>query len=438
MTAKYSLRFLAASLFILAIILAPSFYYVGKSMGPSSVMTVTETTTLSANQTAPTGEPIKIGIDYPFTGPSGTTGQYARRGADLAIERINAEGGILGRPVEAVYTDDESKLDVGVANIEKLITVDKVDVLVGGYHSSIALAQMDVVAKYGVPWVDPMSTADAIPAKVLANPGKYWMFFKTCPNTTQYGTMWENFIADAVSSGKFKPATLNYGIIVEDSDYGRGVASAVNKEMKALGWTSVGDEVVPLDQIDFYTILNKFKSEKVSFVLSTLTASAPTVALTKQFRETGIEAVYGFVGAKSNFIELAGNSSDRVLYAIAIAMKTSLPESKKLIDAYNAQYGPQEYSTYFTAGLQWDGMMIMRQAIERAGSLDPRKVSDELMKTDWTGTMGRYVFGLNHESKPGPDYIPGGIFQIQEGKDWQVWPFATAEKEFEVPPWIPQ
>jgi branched-chain amino acid transport system substrate-binding protein len=382
----------------------------------------------------PAGTPIKIGVPGPMTGPASTNGEYIKRGVSLAVKTINDEGGILGRPVEAVYSDDQSNIETGVAGIERLITVDKVDVIVGGYHSSLTVAEMDVTAKYGIPWLNPHSSADSIPKKILSDPAKYWAGpFKLCPNSTIYGIMWGAFITDVVNDGTFKPDTKNFGLVVEDSDYGRTVADAIKKNLEAAGWTSIGYEVVAVAQVDFYSVISKFKDSQASLIISTQATTEPKAAYIKQVRELGFKGMLGWVTIAPKIIELAGDAANYGFWAQNIVLIPG-PETTKFMKAYNATYGPEkDLQTYASASLDWDGTMMMRDAINKAGSLDPRKIVDALKTSDFRGTCGHYVFGSNYEAKAGPAYVPGGVFEVIKGVNYLVWPLNAALHPIEMP-----
>jgi branched-chain amino acid transport system substrate-binding protein len=378
---------------------------------------------------------IKIGITYPQTGSGAENGMWMYQAAVLAVEEINAAGGVLGKNLSLYFADDESKIETGVSAAERLITQDGVHVLAGGYSSSISLAIMDLVAEYKVPWLIACSVATDIPTKIASDPAKYKYIWKFVANGSAYGVIKAEWIKYIVENGTYTPDTETYALITEDTDYGRDLADAFDTSMAPLGWTKVADHTVASDESDYYSVLTDIKSLDPDFVISVQTSVPAGVALVKQFRELNVTSILvpDLLPSRPDYIPLAGNATVEGLPWIYFpVLNPSVPEAATFFNAFNERWGRYPVTA---AADQYSAIYIMADAIARAGSLNPDAIAAALADTDMRGPLGRYVFGSTHECLAGADYMMGGVSQIWDGVSYFIFPEEIAERAFVVPPW---
>jgi branched-chain amino acid transport system substrate-binding protein len=334
---------------------------------------------------APSEETIKIGILGPFSGPAADIGKDFKIGAEQAIKDLNNTGGLLGRKIILVYGDDESKVDIGVAAAERLITVEHVNFLVGTFHSSIALAIMDVAAKYKIPYIISTAASTEIGKKVLKDPIKYKYVFQANINSTAWQLAYMYPLEYAIEKGIWHPNNKILAIVVEDSDWGRASGELWKNIWTNMGWTVAVYEVTPPEQTDFYSILNKIKQSGAEVVKAEFSLPPTLAAFAKQFKEVGVKAwlVLGSAHWSNEFVRLAGDSIE---YALG-----------------TFEYIPPEYKERFTklgAGdysiQMYEAIMVLADAIKRAGSLDADKVVKALEETHYEGIRGLHAFSKSH------------------------------------------
>ncbi len=417
---------------VVVAVIAAGFMMIPTAPPPTTTITQPPTTQPPTTQPPPQ-PPIKIGVPAPLTGPFAAQAKYLKDGIVMATEDVNAAGGLLGRDITLVFGDYEGKADVGVAVFEKLITQDKVDALVGGVKTFVALATMDVAAKYGIPVVYSIPAGDSIGQKILSDPQKYRNIFMADLNNTYWGLLEVIWLDDVLARGEWKPRNHKYALIAEDSDWGRGVCDVWEAEMTARGWELVAYEIVDMAQVDYTSLLAKLKALDPVLIKAEITSPEAGVALTKQKVELGVNVLFftGYAGEVKDYTDLAGAFADYNIYY-------SYPLPMKWVDDLLRRFPDSDPIGAFWG---YDSMMILVDAIRRAGTTDWNAVGQALAKTDYTGLWGRYVFGSSHFPLWGSEYLAAGMLQFMDGKRYFIWPprLKTVESnlpyaDFQVPP----
>ena len=376
---------------------------------------------------------IKFGVHGPMTGPAAETGLAIKRASQLAMEEINASGGILGKKLECIWGDTESKPEVGVSVYERFITRDKVEVVIGGLHSSVAIAMMEAASKYDSLFFIGAPVSSIISKKIEENPEKYWMIFKGDVSSRAYGPGAVELIESLGKQG-FKPKTQSFCSIIEDTDFGRSVIADIERPMAASGWKNLVREVVKIDQADYTAQMSKFRGLKPDVIISVQTSVAAAASLCKTFRESRIPALFlvVYAAAKPEYIKLTGAASNGVVWLVNIAMIPAL--SKDFVGAFQKRFNEVPP---LNAAMQYDYMMIVTNVIQTAGSAEGRKIADALLKTKYEGNCGVHAYSpKNHEVMSGADYIPTLAYQIQKKKDVIIWPSKYAQGKFQVPRYL--
>src|SRR5579863_8368276 len=198
---------------------------------------------------------VKIGLDNPLTGTYAAPGKNELIGCQLAVEQINAKGGILGRSVELVVEDSTSG-DAGTAvqKARKLIDGDKVDFLLGNVNSALSLAMAQVSNEKKILHIVPGGHTDAITGASC-----HWNVFRVC-NTTQME-------AAAVASTLVKKYGKKWYYITPDYVFGHTLEAGMIKACAAFGGTRVGGDLTPLGSVDFSSYLIKAQSANPSVIL---------------------------------------------------------------------------------------------------------------------------------------------------------------------------
>jgi branched-chain amino acid transport system substrate-binding protein len=236
---------------------------------------------------------VRIGLDNPLTGTVAVLGKNELEGCWMALDEINAKGGILGRPVELVVEDSTSG-DAGAAvqKARKLIESDKVDFLLGNDNSAMALAIAQVSNEKGVLHIVPGAHTDAVTGASC-----HWNVFRVC-NTTQ---MEANAVADAL----IKEYGKKFYYITPDYAFGHTLESGLIKALAALGGERVGGDLTPLGSIDFSSYLIKAQAANPDVILFLVPGDDMLNAL-KQAVQFGLQNKVHLAGAHQEMEPLEG------------------------------------------------------------------------------------------------------------------------------------
>jgi branched-chain amino acid transport system substrate-binding protein len=236
---------------------------------------------------------VRIGLDNPLTGTYAAPGKNELAGCQMALDEINAKGGILGRPVELVVEDSTSG-DAGVAvqKARKLIDGDKVDFLLGNVNSALALAMAQVSNEKGVLHIVPGGHTDAVTGKSC-----HWNVFRVC-NTTQME-------AAAVCGSLVKLYGKKFYYITPDYAFGHTLEAGMIKAAGALGGERVGGDLTPLGSVDFSSYLIKAQAANPDVIIFLVQGDDMLNAM-KQAVQFGLQSKAHLAGAQQEMEPLEG------------------------------------------------------------------------------------------------------------------------------------
>ena len=243
--------------------------------------------------TARAADSVKIGLDNPLTGTYAAPGKNELVGCQMALDEINAKGGILGRPAELVVEDSTSG-DAGAAvqKARKLIEGDKIDFLLGNVNSALALAMAQVSNEKGVLHIVPGGHTDAITGSSC-----HWNVFRVC-NTTQME-------ANAVASTLVKDYGKKFYYITPDYAFGHTLETGMVSAGAAFGATRVGGDLAPLGTVDFSSYLIKAQSASPDVIVF-LTQGDDMINALKQAVQFGLDKQVHLAGAQQELEPLEG------------------------------------------------------------------------------------------------------------------------------------
>ncbi len=380
-------------------------------------------------------------------------GWDAERAITLAVEEINAAGGVnvagKKRPfkVEVIDTRD---LEPGVPVSEALLVVErlilgkKADFILGGpVRSEAALAAMDLLSKYKK--VSILTTGVLTP-KYHARVAKEYDKFKYCFRVTGEA-LW-------MVRGEIEPCLVDIGerfglnrifIMIQDVSHARGGGGLIAKDMAKKGWHVIGKpEIYPTGTTDFSMGLIKAKREKAQVILIWMDMPETSILL-KQWYDMKIPALpFGSIIAAAEQPGFWKATEGKGEYCLANVVNAgnapseATPWTMKFVKAYKKRWNiePEGYGT----STSYMGPYVLKDAIERAGSLKPDAVIEALEKIDMMGVYGRIRFDpKSHQVIPSVDPEEGAvgtIFQWQAGKRVVVFPKKIAMGEIQLPPWM--
>ena len=341
---------------------------------------------------------VKIGGIAPLSGAVAVYGVECKNGIDLAVEEINAAGGINGKKVEFVCEDDEGSPDKTVNAFKKLITKDGVKLVIGSLTSGCTQAVTTLSQASKVVQIAPAATAPAI-----TDAGNY--VFRACFIDPFQGTVGGKF---AFESLKAKNAAILYDV---GNDYSVGLQENFVKSFETAGGKIVAVESYSTGDKDFNAQLTKIKNANPDVVY--LPDYYGTVALiAKQLRAQGIKAP--IVGA-DGWDGLTANAGDEVLngfYSNHYAEDSTEPAVQKFVNAFKEKYNKAPNSF---AALGYDSMYMLKDAIVKAGTTDSSKVRAALEDTDADYVTGHLTF----DSKRNP-VKSAVMIELVKGKDGKI------------------
>jgi branched-chain amino acid transport system substrate-binding protein len=363
--------------------------------------------------------PIRIGASLSLTGTYAAPGQNHHRGYQLCVKQVNDKGGVLGRKIEFVLYDDQSQPATGVRLYEKLITQDKVDLVLGPYSSPISEAVANVNEKYKMPMVAPMASTTSIFKR-----GRKFVFMVQSPAEVYL----EGLIDVAARRGLKTVALIN-----EDTLFPKATVQGTMELVKKKGLQVVFVEAYPKGHTDFSAVLTKVRAVAPD-VLGAATYFDDAVAITRQMKELNVSPkMYGVTvgGDLPKFYELLGKNAEFVYGASQWEPELPYPGSKEFVEAYRKEFPGADLSYHSAGG--YAGCQVLVDAIKRAGSLDGEKIREAILGLDVNTVYGGFKvdqdgFQLSHKMI---------MFQWQDGKKVIVWPdeLASGPVRFPTPPW---
>src|SRR5689334_10672754 len=328
-------------------------------------------------------ETIKIGVTQPLTGAFAASGNYVAQGAKIAEEQINAAGGVLGKKIQLIIEDNKSNPTDAVASVEKLITSDKVPVLMGAWSSTLTLAVMPKLIEYSVPMLVETSSS----GKITTSGNPY--IFRISPTSE-------------MEAKAFAPMVKKFGIkeadfLATNNDFGLGASQEFQKMLKEQGVQIGVAETMDPKATDFSAQLAKIKASGADTLFVTTAVEQITLIL-KQAKEQQVKAriiTTGGSNSPDQLIQQAGEAANGSLHLVFFT--PWFPEAVKNPDIakkFVAEWNARKYNVGgLTEGFRgWDAVYTVVEAIKLAGKAEPKALTDALWKVKVKGINGDIGF----------------------------------------------
>jgi branched-chain amino acid transport system substrate-binding protein len=367
---------------------------------------------LAAAQGGACPDSVRVGLIFPMTGREGRPGTYQVEGIKLAIEHINAKGGVnvkaCGKrlPFKEIAYDDQSDQARSVQLAERTMSSDDVVAVLGGYSTVLGQAQSVVADRYQVPWITPGAAASTIFSQ-----GRQWIFGSLTPvDVLGYTTM--KFLGTLVDQGKLDRG-LKIAIAVENTDHGKDYVEGVTRWIKERPgyFTVVFNESFQLGGTDFSGILQRVKAGNADIFLSDAHLQ-DYITMHRQYTQMGLRhrmVSYGARGPETPARKALGPAADYIFAGTWWEKGLPYKQVTAFAQAYKQKYGRDPDSFY--PATAYDSVRILALAIEAAGSLDHTAVRDALRKVRLTDSL-----------------LPGQVLEFQ--KNGQVMaPFVIVQNK---------
>jgi branched-chain amino acid transport system substrate-binding protein len=363
---------------------------------------------------------VKVGIVLPLTGAEAKFGEIEKRSFEMAVDEINAKGGIKkGEKLELIIEDDTGRPDVGRSVVEKLITKDKVVMLGGGYSSSVTYAVAGVAQQNKIPFLVNTGSADNITSSG-------WDYiFRLNPPVSEYAGAIESLLTDVV-----KPKTI--AILYENTLFGTSGAKSFEATCKSLGYEVVIKEGYESGGIDFKPILIKVKqlNPDVVYMISYIMDASLLMKQAKELKLTPKMFIGGAAGfTLPEFAKNAGDASDKVISATLWHQVLKYPGAMQYFKKYVAKY---KSDTEYHGAEAYAAAYVIADVLKRAKSYSSDDIKAALAATNMMTVFGPVKF-ISYGKMKNQNKLPTYVVQWINGKLELVWPAELATKKLVYP-----
>jgi branched-chain amino acid transport system substrate-binding protein len=316
-------------------------------------------------------KPLVIGASLPASGDFAQPGEASKRGYIIWQDMVNSGGGLLGRQVELKIVGDDSNKDTVVSDYNRLISQDKVDLLLGTFSSLLNIPASAVAEKAGMTYVCPSCGSPAMFSRKFKH-----VFFAQPATASHQADLFAQYVAGLPAEKR--PKTAAYP--AQDDPFTKPVIDSVRTQLETIGIQTVYNKVYPAETTKFDTIANDIKSKRPDMIVQGAVYE-DGVGLVNSLKRTGfVPKVMFQTSAPSNgakYISDVGGAStgNGVFYAVSWSPDTNYPLNQEFVQAYQAKFGgvPEEDAADAFASAQ-----VLQAAVEAVGSLDQDRISDWL------------------------------------------------------------
>lgn len=362
--------------------------------------------------------PVTIGASLALTGALARTGQEQLHGYQMWVEDVNARGGLLGRTVQLRYYDDESNPDTGVRLYERLITADRVDLVLGPYGSPVAQAASVVTERYGFPMVNPGASSTAIWTR-----GFEYVF-------GVYGSA-RRYMDGAIEIARER-GYRTVAVVNEDTTFARDNAQGAIETAQRLGLQVVFREEYRRDTPDFSSLLLKVRQANPDVLIGG-TYLPDSIQLTRQLKELNIApriVAFSVGPALPDFVQALGADAEFIMGSSQWEPSATFPGAQEFVRKYAAKHG---YEPGYHAAGGYAAGQILEAAVLHARGFDREAIQRALYEIDIVTIFGRYKVD-ERGFQTGVQLL---MTQIQNGKREILFPRAasTAPEIVPFPSW---
>jgi len=358
----------------------------------------------SVAQLAAAQEAFKIGLISPLSGPNARYGAFANKGANLAAKEINAGGGVMGRKIEFVSGDSQCVPAEGVSATKRMISFDKLPIIIGDICSSVTLAMQPLAEEAGVLLVNAASSNPMITYK--AGVGGFKWTFRNYPTDEGRAAI---VLEHAVKNRNLK----NFAVLSVDSDYGRGAITFTKKYLPRYAEAKIlSEDYYKEAETDFRPVLSKIRNSGAQAIIMYGQAdTTPIVA--RQMLEMGLAGKIVLVGNgefnTAKTIAAAPTVMNGSIEAAAWLPEWTTARSQKFVEEYKKAYGGEMPNNH--AYTHWETTHLIAAAIRAAGSLQGEDVRGALSKLKYDSAMGTVTFDDHNQA-----VLPMVLLEVADGK----------------------
>jgi branched-chain amino acid transport system substrate-binding protein len=367
-------------------------------------------------------QPIVIGGTLPLTGTFSATGKWVEKGYQFWADEVNAKGGVLKRPVKLIIYDDKSDAKEAVSLLEKAITVDRVDLLLGGYPGTACTAVMPLAEKYKMVYV-------SMGGHMKSFSQGYSYSFGSPP---LMGEWWYLGLFQWLATVPADKRPKKAAVYTMNNPIGASLMESVYKGCKDLGIEIVIDEKYNLPLTTADSMITKAKQMKADLLFANgmFPDGVMTLRACKAMGYSPLAVAQGIGSVIPEWIKELGKDGDYVFSGTSWHYKLKYPGNDKIIKVAKEKFNEEEPPLYFGFGYAW--MQTLQQAVEGAQGLDQTKIRDWLKTNEVKTIAGDFKFDEKGLPKP---FVY--LTQVIDGKVELIWPpdMRTREPVYPKPGW---
>jgi branched-chain amino acid transport system substrate-binding protein len=327
-------------------------------------------------------DPIKIGVPVGLSGANSVVAPSVVQAAELAVEEINAKGGVLGRPLELEIADDASGAAGAQKAFDSLVFQKEVNVIISMETSAARNAGLPIISKGDVPYI-------------------YTSFYegKSC-NANLFVDAWvpEQQVPPVVDNFISKQGAKKFFLIGSDYAFGRGMLTFAKGYIEKAGAQVVGEEYLPMDGSDWTAIISKVRSSGADAIITSTAGGAPNVTLTKQLRSSGVTLPYGNLAVDEGTAKSMGADAKDIFLSASYVTGIDSPENKAFLSAMEKKFGKELRTPNDLSVPQYEAIYLYKAAVEKAGSTDTADVLKALPDASFTGPRGKISMNKQHHA----------------------------------------
>ena len=331
------------------------------------------------------GHPIKIGVAVGLSGVNSVIAPAVVQSSQLAVEEINAAGGILGRKVELVIMDDASGAEGAQKAIDTLVFHQKVDVIIAMQTSAARNAALPIVSRGKLPYI-------------------YTSFYEghSC-NPWMYVNAWvpEQQVAPVVDYLALHRNTKTYFLVGSDYAFGRGMLEFARQYIQRNGGQVVGEEYLPVDGVYWTAIIAKIRATRPDALISATAGGAPNVALARQIKNADLKIPFGNLSIDESTAWAMGDAAKGILMAGSYFPSIDTADNRSFRMRMLVRFGAELKAPNELSVPQYEAFFHYKAAVESVGTTDAVKVIKALGEVSITGPRGTLRMGKSrHTSLP--------------------------------------
>jgi urea transport system substrate-binding protein len=317
-------------------------------------------------------DPIKIGVPVGLSGANSVVAPSVVQSAQLAVEEINAKGGILGRQVQLEVADDGSGAAGAHKAFDSLIFQKKTDALISMETSAARNAGLPIVQRGKVPFI-------------------YTSFYegRSC-NQYLYVDAWvpDQQVAPIVDYFMKKKGAKSFYLVGSDYAFGRGMLEFTRTYIQKTGGKILGEEYEPMDATDWTAIISKIRAANPDAIVTSTAGGAPNVTLTKQLRAAGIKSLYGNLAVDEGTAKGMGGDAEGIYISASYLTSIDSAKNKDYLAAMKKKFGADLKTPNDLSVPEYEGVYLYKAAVEKAKTTNADAVIKALAEVSFEGPRG--------------------------------------------------